>query len=117
MMNLLQETKHAISESGHSTDDIEFIGSEKSGHQCTWAEFEALANREYDHSYGSAEVAQDLVIVFTDGSKMWRGEYDGSEWWEFSRPFVKPETSKPIRNLFVTSVGWRDLEEINAVGA
>lgn len=112
-MNLLNETIDAINESGHSVEQIIFIGSEKTGHQCTWDEFQTLANREYDNGYGAQVVATDLIIVFGDGTKLWRGEYDGSEWWEFSRPFVKPETCNPIRDLFVTRCGWQDLEDIN----
>ena len=115
-MNLLQETIQAIAASGHTPDDIIFIGSEKSGHQCTWAEFHALADVEYEDGFGAAEVAQDLIIVFRDGHKMWRGEYDGSEWWEHSTPFKMPENALPIRRLIVTEdrVGWCDLDEMNA---
>ena len=90
-MNLLSETIKDIESSGHTTDDIVFIGSEKSGHSCTWEQFVSLADREYDSGFGSSEVATDLIIVFSDGSKMWRGEYDGSEWWEDSSPFQKPD--------------------------
>jgi len=115
-MNLLRETVGHIVESGHTPDDIIFVGSEKSGHQCTWAEFQVLADVEYSSGFGAAEVAQDLIIVFRDGQKMWRGEYDGSEWWEHSTPFRVPDKSLPIHRLIVTKdrVGWCDLAEINA---
>ena len=115
MTNLLQETKEAIESSGHKESDIVFIGSEKTGHECTWEEFCKLADIEYDSSYGAAEVAQDLVVVFSDGQKLWRGEYDGSEWWEHSTPFVRPTTALPIKSLVVPKkrVGWMDLGEIN----
>lgn len=110
-MNLLKETREAIKESGHCATDIVFIGSEKSGHQCTWEQFCALADKEYDDGYGASKVATDLVIVFSDGQKMWRGEYDGSEWWEHSRPFKIPEKSLPIACLFGHL--WPDLESLN----
>tara|TARA_Y100000361_G_scaffold154306_1_gene179466 strand:+ start:807 stop:1181 length:375 start_codon:yes stop_codon:yes gene_type:complete len=116
MDNLLKETINDIVESGHTPDDIIFIGSEETGHQCTWGEFRDLADKEYCGGFGASDVATDLVIVFSDGSKMWRGEYDGSEWWEYSKPFVKPEESKPIKELFATKmghVGWRKLSELN----
>lgn len=106
MRNLLQETKESLAQSGHAPEDIIFIGSEKSGHECTWAEFQVLANVEYDDGYGGQEVAGDLVIVFSDGQKMWRGEYDGSEWWEYSTPFSRPEKAHPIADLFR---GWLGL--------
>ena len=114
-MNLLEETRKDIEESGHCIADIVFIGSEKTGHECSWEEFESLADREYASGYGAAEVAMDLIIVFRDGSTMTRGEYDGSEWWQYSRPFKRPKNRQSIRNLFATpeNVGWCDLETIN----
>jgi len=39
MANLLEETKEAIKGSGHKVKDILFIGSEETGHNCTWKEF------------------------------------------------------------------------------
>ena len=98
-MNLLTETKEAIKDSGHTADDIIFIGSEKTGHSCTWPEFEKLADYEYDNGYGGQEIASDLKIVFNDGSSMWRCEYDGSEWWEHVTPFKMPSELKPIHKL------------------
>ena len=112
-MNLLQETIQSIKRSGHEIKDIMFIGSEHSGHSCTWKEFETLADQDYDDGYGAAKVAIDLIIVFKDGAKMWRGEYDGSEWWNFSTPFKMPEETHPIKNLFTNSVGWDELNRIN----
>jgi hypothetical protein len=114
-MNLLKETISELKKSGHSPTDIVFIGSEESGHTCTWEEFQVLADQEYDSGYGGQEVAMDLIIVFSDGSKMWRDEYDGSESWAWKRPFKAPETTKPIRSLFVPPhrAGWMDLEDID----
>jgi len=109
-MNLLEETIEYITQSGHTPDQIIFIGSEESGHQCTWDEFCVLANREYDNGYGLQKVAEDLVIVFKDKQKMWRGQYDGSEWWEFSKPFKKPRKALPIKTLFREDKGMVGLE-------
>ena len=115
MTNLLQETKAAIQSSEHTEADIVFIGSEKTGHQCTWAEFCALADVEYDSGRGITQVAQDLVIVFSDGLKMWRGEDDCSEWWEYSTPAKLPAHALPIRTLLCppARVGWVDLAVAN----
>ena len=110
-MNLLQETREAITASGHAENDIVFIGSEVTGHQCSWQAYCTLANIEYNSGFGAAEVATDLVIVFSDGQKLWRGEYDGSEWWEHSTPFVKPEQSLPITRL--TGGLWASLAVLN----
>lgn len=114
-MNLLKETKEAIRDSGHKPSNIVFIGSRDGEYRCSWDEFKLLADVEYDAGFGAQEVATDLIIVFGDGQTMWRGEYDGSEWWDFSRPFKMPESSKPIMRLTADEglVGWASLGEIH----
>lgn len=44
MINLLAETREAIADSGHTPEDIVFIGSLDSGHRCTWDEFIKLTD-------------------------------------------------------------------------
>jgi len=115
MKNFLKETIEDIEKSGHTIKDIVFIGSQESGHSCTWDEFCLLADREYDNWYGHSEVADDLIIVFKDGMKMWRREYDGFEWWEYSKPFIMPEVKLKITRLICEEeVGWRSLNELNS---
>ena len=101
MSNLLQETKHEIVLSGHAIADIKFIGSEDEEYACTWAQFEILADMEYDSGYGSAMIATDLIIRFTDGTHMWRIDYDGLEDWAYQLPASKKwrGASKPIYTL------------------
>ena len=113
--NLLNETIKDIKNSGHTPEDIIFIGSENSGYSCSWNEFKKLANEEYDDGFGASKVAIDLIIVFTDGAKMWRGEYDGSEWWNYSKPFKKPKILKPIKHLFIFGgkIGWETVKQLN----
>lgn len=111
MTNLLQETREGIAQSGHTPEGIVFIGSRETGHRCTWAEFEGLADIEYNAGFGGQEIASDLEIVFSDGATMTRGEYDGSEWWNFSRPFTEPKESHPITSL-LANIGWSSLAEI-----
>ena len=115
-MNLLKETLEDITNSGHTSEDIVFIGSRSTGHRCTWAEFQVLANRDYDAGFGAQEVASDLEIVFSDGSTMTRSEYDGSESWCYSRPFVAPADTHRIVWLFAdpprTSCGWETLKSL-----
>lgn len=115
MTNFLAETVDAVANSGHKPDDIIFIGSKETGHQCTWEEFCKLSDIEYSSGYGAQEIASDLIVVFADGSSMWRGEYDGSEWWDFAVPFAAPEQRKEIKALKVsgTMVGWVTLAELN----
>jgi len=114
-MNLLHETIDDIKRSGHSLEDVVFIGSRESGHRCSWAEFEILADRQYYAGFGGQEVASDLEVIFSDNSSMRRIEYDGSESWEYSVPFVMPEDSEGIKTLFC-KIGWDSLKEINEEG-
>ena len=111
MTNLLKETKADIEKSGHEVSDITFIGSLDSGYSCTWGEFLTLADIEYDNGYGGQEIASDLTIVFGDGSAMWRAEYDGSEWWEYSKPVKIPEKQKQILKL--TGGIWVSLKDLH----
>lgn len=110
MTHLLTETLADILESGHTPADIVFIGSVKTGHRCTWEEFQTLADVEYDASFGAAKVATDLVIIFSDGTNMIRGEYDGSEWWQYYPKLTPPEEVLPIRVL--TGASWPDLADL-----
>lgn len=113
-MNFLQETIEAIQKSGHSPDQIVFIGSELSGHQCSWAEFQALADVEYDEGpTGAVSVASDLIIVFGDGQKLWREEFDSAEWWVYQTPFKVPASSRQIKRLISPKLGLFELHEFN----
>lgn len=113
-MNLLKETLEDIARSGHAPHDIVFIGSEASGHRCMWPEFLVLADFDYDSGFGGQEIATDLIIVFSDGTKMWRHEYDGSEHWKYSRPFTMPTTLHPIMRLKgAQGEMWASLADMN----
>jgi len=89
MTNLLTETLEAITESGHTPDQVTFIGSQDAEYRCTFAEFATIANAEYHSGFGATEVATDLIIMFTDGRRMWRGRIGcgsircrlWSRWW------------------------------------
>ena len=106
-MNLLQETIDDIKDYGKSIDGIENIGSEQ--YSCTWEEFKVLADINYDSGFGGQNVSCDLVILFKDKSWMERGEYDGSEWWEFKSPPVFNKEDKKIESLF--SGSWNKIGE------
>ena len=116
-MNLLHETIEDIRASGHDPEDIIFIGSEETGHSCTWDEYKILANIDYDRGSGAQEVACDLKIVFSDRSRMWRDELNGFECWLYSKPFVMPKEKREITRLVVNEneVGWKSLENLNDV--
>lgn len=100
MTNLLTETLEAMQDAHKTHNDIVYIGSLRSGHRCTWQEYEVIANRNYDAGYGCHEVALDLVIVFGDGSWLERFEYDGSEDWRFKSTMQCPDFELPMKTVF-----------------
>lgn len=112
-MNLLDETKGAISRSEHSTDDVRFVGSRDERLGIPWSQAEKVLDIDYDDGYGSQEIAADLVVVFTDGGFLRREEYDGSEWWEYEPPFRVPETQKPFKLVKALSYHTQLLVDIN----
>ena len=111
-MNLLEETCEEIINSGHSIEDIKFIGSLTSNHQCAWKKFKKLADIEYDNGYGYPEVVTDLVIVFSDSGILKRADYDGAESWMYIPPIPKGIEKKEINFIFSTE-GWETLSELN----
>ena len=94
-MNLLKEALEMLGKCGKSTEDVRFVANSESW--ATWDEFSPIAALyDYDEGYGGAEVNPSLRVV---GDDWWleRGEYDGSEWWEFKtlRP-APPEHNSHI---------------------
>jgi hypothetical protein len=96
--NLLQETIETLRDCGKSSDDVLWVGNVKAAG--SWEDFANLANFEYDNGYGGNEIDGSLKVVWQD---WWleRGEYDGSEWWEFktlpSRPLMKELRASDLR--------------------
>lgn len=95
MANLLEETLNILLKYGKSVDDIDFVNynhsynynDEDENTGCfdwNWFLIYSRSYTDYDNGYGGAEVG-DIEIVFKDGSWLERGEYDGSEWWEFKK--------------------------------
>lgn len=108
-MNLLKETLEVLAQHEKSPADVQWVGGD--AYWFTWDEFAELADREYDDGFGGQEVARDLVVV-GDGWYMYRGEYDGSEWWNFSQPLLQPVEHRKPRGLFA-KVGWDSLTDID----
>lgn len=95
-MNLLEETLARIAESKHSEDDVAWVGSDDGEYAIAWDQFVPIARvTDYDSGYGGNEIPLELVVVFDDGSYLARGEYDGSEWWDYNRT-PQPAASKPF---------------------
>ena len=100
-MNLLEETRNSIEAFKHSVDDIIFIGSDCGEYECDWEAFKLLANYEYDDDFGVTKVLTDLTIIFKDGSRLERAEYDGSEWWRILPIMQRPKkTGRHMKSLF-----------------
>ena len=106
MKNLLKETIEELELYGKTGADVLWVGrdyivyeryhdSTRVTYKSTWEDFCSKADFEYDDGYGSPEIPTDLIIV---GKDFWleRGEYDGSEWWEFK---TMPEEPTETREL------------------
>jgi hypothetical protein len=94
-VNLLIETLDALRRNSKWPSDIAWVQWET--FYCSWIEFEAIASFEYDAGYGGNEISLSLKIV---GADWWleRGEYDGSEWWEFKTLPTKPDMQRtPVK--------------------
>lgn len=91
MTNLKEETLQALKDCGKTIEDVLWIGNGEV--RLPIDAFLKAANRLYDDGYGGVEVIQSLVIV---GDNWWleRGEYDGSEWWEFKTLPCQPRCIK-----------------------
>lgn len=109
MSNLLKETTNKLVECDKTWDDVLWIGG--SEFTISIEAFKKLANREYNRGYGAQEVATDLKIV---GKDWWleRGEYDGSEWWDYKEYPTKPLEQKSVNRVIMSSFGWQTLAEM-----
>ena len=111
-MSLLKETIDVIEESNMSVDDVEWVGSCDGAWVMSWDWFASISDIDYDSGYGAPEVAQDLVVVFRDGSWLERYEYDGAECWRHKRrPYPKNSPEIPVR--VIHPGGWMTLADIN----
>jgi hypothetical protein len=113
MTNLLSETKQVLENHNKEPKDVSWVGSVDGEFAITWSDFEKIADVEYDSGFGAQEIAKDLVIVFTDGTYMNRGEYDGSEWWEYHQAPTKKSDAKPFSNVGGAGTMWDDLAGLN----
>lgn len=114
-MNFLKETKEAINDSGHTEHDVMFIGSNDGKYRISMDAFERIADFEYDSGFGSSKIATDLIIYFKDNSYIARGEYDGSEWWEYNVPLTYSEVDKSLPIKKMNSHMWSDVATLNGV--
>lgn len=121
-MNLWTETIETLRVNRKEWEDVLRIGT-KEGY-IEKELFRKLArDTDYDDGYGASKVAEDLIIE-GKGFRMVRGEYDGSEWWNFIvlENFIGNKELKNIKVLSVENsnkilgnnyVGWKNLKELN----
>jgi hypothetical protein len=93
-MNLLKETIEVLKENKKGIEDVGWVGTRYS--YMMWAEFEKIADYEYDSGYGGQEINDKLLVV---GKDFWleRHEYDGSEWWEYKEQPQKPKNHEIVK--------------------
>ncbi len=93
-MNLYKETKEKLEEIGFTWESVKYISvldtdyprKDSKLYKIKVDDFIHFAEHfDYDDGYGGAEVNTSLRIVFYGGSFLERGEYDGSEWWEYKK--------------------------------
>ena len=114
MTNLFDETVKILKIHSKTIADIEYIGSPETKINTNKA-LELMKKTNYYNSFGRQEVAQNLMIK-GDGFIMTRGEYDGSEWWEYMPSELSlPQEDTDVKSL-ETQEGWESLEEINELG-
>lgn len=79
IINLWEETIEFLEENNYTWEDVIRISNNEG--YIKKSDFKKFAeNYNYDNGYGIEYVPLDLIIE-GKGFKMFRGEYDGSEWW------------------------------------
>jgi hypothetical protein len=116
MRNLLEETIAILWGEGKTPSDVEWVGSENGQYAISWDEFKEISNVQYDAGFGGQEIISDLVVV---GKDFWlsRGEYDGSEWWDYNTMPMLSNEAKPfstVKDPFGAS--WVTIEEVHQPG-
>ena len=101
MTNLLKETMEKLA--NYKKDfyqDVLWIGTCCGSYEISKEDFLVMADFAYDNGYGCAEISEALVIV---GEDWWlsRGEYDGSEWWDFNKKPTLEKTPEKLSSLKV----------------
>lgn len=95
MINYYEELKHVLTKHGYALLDIDWIGTR----DFTVPVYEFLQTAlktDYNNGYGGVATPMDVVIVMKDGSWFERAEYDGSEWWEYKKPYTKPQVNRHL---------------------
>jgi hypothetical protein len=87
--NFEEETRREIKNVGLTPEMVAFVTDGENSQ--SFDDFISNCNFEYNSSFGRAYINSNLEIVFNDGSWLERGEYDGSEWWQYKKTSAKPK--------------------------
>ena len=113
MTNLYDETVTILESHDKTIADIEYIGSSETKINTNKA-LELMKKTNYDSGYGGQEIAENLMIK-GNGFIMTRGEYDGSEWWDYMQTAPSlPQVERDVKS-FKANRGWDSLEGINGL--
>ncbi len=113
MTNLYDETVEVLERNNKTIADIEYIGSPETKINTNKA-LELMKKTNYHSGFGGQEIAENLMIK-GNGFIMTRGEYDGSEWWDYIKtdPYL-PQVDTDVKS-FKANIGWDSLEGINGL--
>ena len=99
-MNLYKELVDTLSYNNKTVDDILYIMLTDSKAEQKYYKPEKFLKRakniNYDNGYGQEEIRTNLTIVLKNGDFIIRGEYDGSEWFEYMK---LPKTDVELEDL------------------
>lgn len=113
MTNLYDETVAILESNDKTIDDIEYIGTSETKIN-THKALELMKKTNYDGGFGGQEIAENLMII-GNGFVMTRGEYDGSEWWDYMQTDPSLPKAETEVKSFKADIGWKSLEEINGL--
>lgn len=113
MTNLFDETAGVLENHNKTIADIEYIGSSETKINTNKA-LELMKKTDYYSGYGGQVIAENLMIK-GNGFIMTRGEYDGSEWWDYMQTDPSlPQVEIDVKS-FKANIGWDSLEKINGL--
>lgn len=96
IVNLASETNEILRMYHYTIEDISWIGCEDF---CISIDefFDIAAKTYYHNGFGRPEIPGDFIIALKDGSWFSRGEYDGSEWWQYNSRPQKPSITLHVK--------------------
>lgn len=99
-MNLLQETINDI-KANNITSAVVAVGSADGQYAITFDKLKDIASKtEYDDKYLTPGIADDLVMLFEDGSWFERDTDDnGVDYWRYCRKPVFTDASKTFETV------------------